>query len=298
VSLRLLANVVTYPAWANPLGLFAPGEYPWSVSLADLETIVEFAEAPDIFLHYIERRLAAQLAQTETVGDEIRLFGAYLKTRLPESMFFDDQGRRLSMISFADFHLKFDEAMEFRRGERSEAPEICLEVPPSISAILTELRKRQKDPPSRWIAHCLLSLSSDQLKALDQIFTTAGKRRPRPGHFGRAVYCDSGTAICVVTVADHPGWVLREQAKRVAMIEKYRRKADRAACFAIDLRDSERPFLTALWIEGNWVQDETLERFIAEDAPTPIGKLPAVNEPCFCGSGKKFKKCCRARLQN
>jgi hypothetical protein len=79
VSLRLLANVATYLAWANPLRLFAAGEYPWSVSLADLETIVEFTEGPDIFLHYIERRLAAQLGQTETVGDEIRLFGAYLK---------------------------------------------------------------------------------------------------------------------------------------------------------------------------------------------------------------------------
>jgi SEC-C motif len=294
-SLRLLANVATYLAWVNPFRLFAPGEYPWSVSLADLETIVEFAEGPDIFLHYIERRLAAQLAQTETVGDEIRLFGAYLKTRLPESMFFDDDGRRLSMISFADFHLKFDDAMEFRRGERPQAPEIRLEVPRS-TAMLAELRTRQKDPSSRWIAHCLLSFSNDQLGALDHILTTARERWPRPGHFGRAVCCDSGTAICVVTAADHPGWVLRDQAKRVTMLEKYRRKADRAACFAIDLRDSERPFLTALWIEGSWIPDETLDRLISEDAPTPVGKLPGVNDPCFCGSGKKFKKCCRAKL--
>ncbi len=156
-SLRLLANVAIYLAWAKPLGLFAVGEYPWSVSLADLETIADFVEGPDVFLHYIERRLAAQLGQTEIVGDEIRLFGAYLKTRLPESMFLDERGRRLTLISFADFHLKFDEAMEFRRGERTQAPEIRLQVPPSISAILVELRKRLEDPPSRWIAHCLLS---------------------------------------------------------------------------------------------------------------------------------------------
>ena len=298
VSLRLLANVATYLAWMNPLRLFAAGEYPWSVSLADLETVIEYIEGPDIFLHYIERRLAAQLAQTETVGDEIRLFGAYLKTRMPESMFFDDEGRRLALISFADFHLKFDEAMEFRRGERSEAPDIRLEVPAAISAILVELRKRHKDPASRWIAHSVLSLTNDQLRALDHVLATAHERWPRSGHFGRAVYYENGTAICVVTAADHPGWVLRDQAKRVAMIEKYRRKADRAVCFAIDLRDSERPFLTALWIESRWMRDETLDRLIAEDAPTPVGKLPCVNDPCFCGSGKKFKKCCRARLQS
>lgn len=60
-SLRLLANVATYLAWLTPLHLFTPAEYPWSVSLADLERVAEFCEGPDVFLHYIERRLAAQL---------------------------------------------------------------------------------------------------------------------------------------------------------------------------------------------------------------------------------------------
>ncbi len=68
VSLRLLASVATYLAWMNRLRLFAAGEYPWSVSLADLQTVVEFTEGPDVFLHYIERRLATQLEQTETVA--------------------------------------------------------------------------------------------------------------------------------------------------------------------------------------------------------------------------------------
>ncbi len=297
-SLRLLANVATYLAWMNPLHLFAPGEYPWSVSLADLETVAEFCEGPDVFLHYIERRLAAQLSDTETVGDEIRLFGAYLKTRMPDSMFFDDHGRRVSMVTFADFHLKFDEMMEFRRGERTNAPIIRLEVPSAISAILSELRTRQEDPSSRWIAHCLLSLSNEQLGALDHVISTAHDRRPRPGNFGRAVYSEGGTAICVVTGADSPRWVLREQARRVAIIEKHRRGVERTACFAIDLRDTERPFLTAVWLEGQCMPDESLDRLVATDEPTPMGKLPAVNDPCFCGSGKKFKKCCRRRIED
>jgi hypothetical protein len=169
---------------------------------------------------------SGQVAQTETVGDEIRLFGAYLKTRLSDSMFLDEEGRRLTLISFADFHLKFDEVMEFRRGERSEAPDIRLEVPPAISAILMELRKRHKDVPSRWIAHSVLSLTNDQLIALDHVLATAHERWPRPGHFGRAVYYENGTAICIVTAVDHRGSVLRDQANRVAMIEKFRRKAN------------------------------------------------------------------------
>jgi hypothetical protein len=99
-----------------------------------------------------------------------------------------------------------------------------------------------------------------------------------------------------VTGADSPSWVLRERAKRVAIIEKHRRRVDKTVCFAIDLRETQRPFLTALWLQGEWAPDRELDRLVAEDSPIPVGKLPAVNDPGFCGSGKKFKKCCRRRL--
>jgi len=112
------------------------------------------------------------------------------------------------------------------------------------------------------------------------------------------VYSAEGLVVCAVTGADHPARLLRDQAKRVAIIEKYRRKAERAVCFTIDLLDSQRPFLTALWIEGKWEPNEVLDHLIHEDAPMPLGKLPGPNNPCFCGSGRKFKKCCRRRVES
>jgi hypothetical protein len=92
-----------------------------------------------------------------------------------------------------------------------------------------------------------------------------------------------------VTAADHPGWTLREQAKRVAIIEKYRRRAQRVACLAIDLRDSDRPFLTALWIEADWEPDESLDRLVTEDAPIPMGRLPGVNDPASAEAPENSK---------
>lgn len=266
VSLRHLANVATYLACARPLKLFTGTEYPWAVSLADLENIVEYSEGPDIFLHYIERRLAIQQEPTEVIGDELHLFGAYLKTRLPESMFVEEQGQRFTHVQFADSHLMFDEAMEYRRGERPTAPEISLAVPPSVSAILAELRRGEKDPQARWIAHCLLSFGDEHLAALHHIFVTARERRPSAGRFGRAVYSVNNCVICAVTTTDHPPHVLRDQAKYVAVIEKYRRKADLVACFAIDLRESKAPFQTALWVEGKWQYDPPLDRLVQEES--------------------------------
>ncbi len=42
-------------------------------------------------------------------------------------------------------------------------------------------------------------------------------------------------------------------------------------------------------IEGEWIFTKTLR-----EGPAPIQKAPKVgrNDPCPCGSGKKFKKCC------
>lgn len=35
---------------------------------------------------------------------------------------------------------------------------------------------------------------------------------------------------------------------------------------------------------------------LPEQVPTPRSRLPGRNEPCFCGSGKKFKRCCLPKL--
>ena len=61
--------------------------------------------------------------------------------------------------------------------------------------------------------------------------------------------------------------------------------------------------LTAIFQENNWVfvaeVNEELEEDIADlellkqtPATMVVEKTPGRNDPCLCGSGKKFKKCC------
>jgi hypothetical protein len=42
------------------VGLFETGEYPFSVSVADLETATTHCDGPDEFLHYIEKLACPQ----------------------------------------------------------------------------------------------------------------------------------------------------------------------------------------------------------------------------------------------
>lgn len=52
--------------------------------------------------------------------------------------------------------------------------------------------------------------------------------------------------------------------------------------------NGEHPAVKTIIVDGNAIQ--ILEKV---GRPRPR-KLPGRNEPCYCGSGKKFKKCCLA----
>lgn len=78
VSLHQLANLATRLAVFQDLGLFKDGEYPLSISLADLEFVTEFCDGPDVFLHYIQTRLDLQKTQQNLLIDELDFLGAYL----------------------------------------------------------------------------------------------------------------------------------------------------------------------------------------------------------------------------
>jgi hypothetical protein len=92
VSLHHLSFVVTRLAALQPLGLFKDQQFPYAASIADLEVVAEFCPGPDVLLHYLDRRMALEKCSTEVHGDELSLFGAYLKMRLlPERLGFNER---------------------------------------------------------------------------------------------------------------------------------------------------------------------------------------------------------------
>ncbi len=79
VTAAFLQNLTTRWASVNPqLGLFAEGDYPWSLSLADLDALTEILPTPAHFLHFATRRLEIERTSHETLADEMDLLGFYL----------------------------------------------------------------------------------------------------------------------------------------------------------------------------------------------------------------------------
>jgi hypothetical protein len=139
ISQHNLSGLTNRLSEFEDFGLFTEQEYPLSICAADLDTISTFCEGPDIFLHYIERRLEIQHDPVEMISDELEVFGAYLANRLQADRIWKDDGEAVTGFSLTGFQEQFDQWMYYKRGDVENPPAIKLEIPSEISEILTEL---------------------------------------------------------------------------------------------------------------------------------------------------------------
>ena len=299
VSQHHLAGFATRLSMSQDLGLFQDSEYPLSISVADLETVTQFCDGPDVFLHYIERRLMTQKESIDIEADELDLLGAYLQTRLQPSRLWDKDGIKPNSVLLVGFSAQFDDWFSHKRGDLATPPRISLEIPTEIADILSELRKRPDDA-ARWIAFALLDLPDSILDVIAKGIADLSTAEFTPGMFRRLVYTEGDSVISILASRDLPRGLLRDRTQMRAMIEKYRYRAGKSMAFGVMTTDSSQPFDCAFWIEETWQHDADMEDLIANEppfVPAPGTSPPGRNDPCGCGSGKKYKKCCLPRFE-
>jgi SEC-C motif len=301
VTLHHFAGLTTQLALLKKLGLFKNSAYPWSVSLGDLDIITRFSGTPDVFLHYVQRRLDLQRSEKDVFADEVDLFGTYLDSRLHPSEFWEsktEDGGAPTLYGIIGGSERFDEWHEAELGRREKNPDIKLDFPPGLTEVLRELRLREDDA-SRWIAFALLDLSPGAVSQLEKDLAEV-RRHAEPGtRLPRAILKDGDVAVSIIACNGLSAEELHRQAVLRINLEKYRLRTSASLLIAIDVLDQNQPFEFALWAEGPWKYEEIFEKLLADDKPTAIisDHVPGRNEPCPCGSGKKFKKCCLGKLQ-
>ena len=280
--------------------LFKDGEFPWALSLDDLDNLSRFCPGPDTFLHYIERRLAIQREGVKFSGSELDFFGYYLRSRLHPSELPVAEGAGSVFVSLHGEQEPFDELMEKESlGEQSEwRPDFKL--PEAFLAVLRELRKRNDDPSARWITFSLLSLSRVGIATVSEMFQNIRKLPLTPGKLRGMRWVVDDVVISFTATDDLSQEDLRKRTILRGSIEKYRHKKGKSISFGIRVTDTTMPFEHAVWLEGDWKPDSEAEKLLTMEPdawPMPKTSLPGHNDKCLCGSGKKFKKCCWPRLQ-
>ena len=303
VSQHHLAGLANQFALLGALNLFKENEYPVSMSVSALELILETCEAPEIFLHYLERRIALQKTLPQMRADELDLFGAYLATRLREERFKPRVGEgEYHNIVLDGYRQEFNVLMRHKRGESDQEPDLALKVPTEIHEIL-HLVRGDASNDAHGIAFSLLDLSD---AALGHIAAAIRNLRVKPvapnAFFRRYVTRVGDTLIFVLASLNQDQANLDRNLRTRTAVEKYRSKVGKAIGIGLMLPLLDQPVTTVQWLEGAWSYDEEMENFVNSEASEPESypmrgsKLPGRNDPCFCGSGKKFKKCHLSKL--
>lgn len=301
VTLHHFGGLATQLALLKRIGLFKDSAYPWSVSLADLDVITRFAGSPDVFLHYVQRRLDLQRSEKNVGGDELDVFGLYLDSRLHPSQFWESKeadGREFTMMRLDGGSARFDEWFQAEESGDATRPEVKLELPPRVTELLAGLRLRA-DNGSRWIAFAVLGLSSDGIGQLEANLAKLRNSAPIAGKFSRMTFRDSDVVVSLIMGFRCNRDDLHRQTGFRAAVEKYRLKAPMSLAFGFEFLQPDHPFESAVWVEGPWVTEEVMETALREEKPraVPNQQMPGRNDPCICGSGKKFKKCCIDRVK-
>lgn len=300
LTLHHLAGVTTQLKDTQELGLFKDNTFPLSICIADLDLITKTNITPDIFLHYIEKRFAILNDKRIWRGDEIDLFSAYLDCRLNIKNLPLHEAKETDSLSFAGYSVRFNRLAMYERGELTEKPDISFSMPEEILEVLQNLRT-WNDENARWIAFNLLELENKLLMQLAGAISDLKVAKLEAGVFRRFSIENKNIVINVIASSSASLEELNNQITLRTATEKYRRKLDKGMSLGLMRNNNSHhlTFETAVYIEGKWEKNELFDNAINNDSSLIAvrGKLPQRNEPCFCGSGLKYKKCCLQKVE-
>lgn len=295
VSFHHLAGVATQLNELKDLGLFIEGKYPFSICESDLE-LLSFANlSADTFLHYISKRLSVLEDTISWRGDEIDLISAYLDCRLLLPNMMNESDQIPDFVSLGGYSKKFDQLMAFKRGEYPTEPEFSLSLPDGVERIFAQL-KNWNDDGARWIAFALLELKDTVLISIEHAIRELKNSRVPHDGFRRMTFQQNDTVISIVGSSVSTFEQLKSNMEKRGLIEKHRRKAQVSIVFGVLCNGNDKVFDTADYIEFDWHESPEMEDLVAVEPAVIPSVIPGRNDPCFCGSGKKYKICCRIKV--
>ncbi|WP_353571049.1 SEC-C metal-binding domain-containing protein [Candidatus Albibeggiatoa sp. nov. BB20] len=301
LSLNHLAGTATQLHDVQELGLFKDKNFPFAICLADLDLITQADVTSETFLHYIERRLVVQNMPEVHAPDELGLFESYLNNRLDIRNMSMPDDENIDHIVIQPNSPMFNHFAMAMRGEIDTKPNLSLLLPDEILELLRQLSKRS-DNGAKWIAFNLLDLDNNILEDLSHRLFEITQATLKPGIFRRVSLANDEMVITII--GSSPNTSLDSKMEHVDLrgkVEKYRRKLKKSIGIGVVCTGSGKLVLdTVQYLEGEWRFDAETEKLIETEpkfTPTKESKLPKRNEPCFCGSGKKYKKCCLKKVQ-
>ncbi|EAR1479874.1 zinc chelation protein SecC, partial [Salmonella enterica] len=267
---------------------------PFVMDVFLLDVLTEFLRTPLYFLSYIDRRTTYN--NKVFSSHELTVFSLHLK----QNLWIDDECDMFMLQD--DIYADLDIAMIARRkgviGKNTPDGLLTMHqdgfVKKIIRSLETENHKLAMD-----LGLLMLSLSSEAIENIDQM----AKKTIYLSSIDKKHH-DFSTVIGGIGFTVHSNYYDKSAAEKQLHTHCMKRKYITKVKKWIGIHVSPDTYIVnyGVMLDFNWSYSEEIERTIGPSSikNTLINvngimtqvKRPGRNDPCFCGSGKKFKKCC------
>lgn len=277
------------------------GAHPvWAVSLDDLRVYADIFENPLIFLHFVEQRMRAFKSDIIQSDDELDHLGLYLEHNHYSQHAEELRGASNARILFNGFCSAIDKFFYARLSDPTTLCPLKQKIPHRLLEIVEFLARTNLSGRSQ-IASFLLDFSGEWRERLsheidEELARQPTSRRPKPmsshGGVNLTLYCWTPFS------SPRAGELALTHAQTVLLVNG---EANR---LMMELVYDGKGLLQEVywqWIDKTKIPSQSLPKLEAdaaklrqkrvENAKAERGKIGR-NEPCPCGSDKKYKRCC------
>ena len=170
----------------------------------------------------------------------------------------------------------------------------------AIGRILADI-EANADPTNVGLGLLLLELSENTIETLNHFIERIARDTERDaGVHDESIFIGNKSAGLTIHCNERIDIDAELRLRSHCRLRKYATKSER--WFGIAIQPERRAFRFAVKLEYPWRAEEEIEKRVqALSAGVPAARLRAIqrnrrppghNDPCPCGSGKKYKRCC------
>jgi hypothetical protein len=279
------------------------GSHPvWATSIDDLRVYADVFENPLQFLHYVEQRNEAFKSDIIQTDDELDHLGLYLTHNHYSAHAAELKGDSNARINFNGYRINIDKFFLERLHDPNFPCPLNQDEPPRLVEVLKWLAQSNRSGRSR-LASYLLDMAGDERIRLSKCIDSELKVQPtrrRPLAYSSAggdmvgytmfCYSDSWAPRKAAAALEHAkqSMIVSGQKRRVLIELNY---TDSGMLHEVNWSWLELDSIPSSELEALRVKADALRRQRLSSAAATSGKTGR-NQPCPCGSGKKYKKCC------
>jgi len=270
-------------------------EWPWSVFINDLRVISEIIEFPSEFLHFLQGRIRANNYPQFYPMDELVFLMFYFKKGL---YFGNGVLKNVAKYTPLGYTEELNRHYDYLASSVSSGRKPYLKIPREYKDFIRKIELTGKDGFTE-VTLTLLNVDSKtrqmilgNLRKIKDAF----KRDGRPHDF--IILLEEPKMGLMVLVSGTQAPDFWSQSDRFCYLKMYQTRSEKWILMTIELQKNGKENLDFRIYNKKWEYDPNMEEQLKKFRETKwahfekTGRKIGRNDPCPCGSGLKYKKCC------